>query len=444
MNLKPCWCGNQDLEEFSPDYSLCSKCGTLILNQGLTLDDIRVQDENHNLYGKEYWLSHQVKDLGHPTIHERSRQDIHERCLYWLRTLMSYKLPPAKILELGCGHGSFVALCQWAGFEATGLEISPWVVDLAAKTFDIPMLLGPIEDQRLEAESLDIIALYDVLEHLPDPLLTMGVAASLLKEDGFFIVQIPNYQENKTYTQMLEDRDSFLSLMIPEHTYLFSQRAITNFFKGLGFDFLYYEPQLFNYDMYFIASRQRLVKNTPEQIANQLMKTSCGRLILALMDQDDHLKAMAKDAKALQNSYLDALSNSERQQNLPVELTTSKEALLGELTSIQEQLRSSQEQLRQVESQLSQSQNQLADNLSQLRQLQSQLEIKESELYKSRTELERLSISLNQARLENQKYEQEKSEQIQQQLQIIQTEIDAVNSKIGAIKTSKFWRLKKL
>jgi 2-polyprenyl-3-methyl-5-hydroxy-6-metoxy-1,4-benzoquinol methylase len=456
MNSKFCWCGNQDLEEFSADYSLCSKCGTLILNQGLSLDDIRVQDEDHNLYGKEYWLSHQVQDFGYPTIYERSRQDTPERCLYWLRTLMSYKLPPGKTLELGCGHGSSVALCQWAGFEAKGLELSPWVVDFAKKSFDIPMLLGPIEDQSLEAGTLDAIVLYDVLEHLPDPFLTMSAAALLLKEDGFFIIQSPNYQENKSYAQILEDQDNFLSLMIPEHTYLFSRRAISKFFKDLGFNFLYYEPQLFEYDMYFIASRHSLVKNTHEQISHQLMKTPSGRLILALIDQDNLLKQVEQGFKDAQNNHQQSLQTIEEQQEFIDKLIIQKDKLTSELDQNQIQLGQSQEQLRQVESSCSQccaellqtqsdlnhSQSKLSESVFQLKQLQSQLKQAESQLCQSRSQLTQLSSKLNQAQLQNQNYEREQSQRIQQQLEDLQREIDAINSEIEVVKMSKFWGLK--
>ncbi|NEO94351.1 MAG: class I SAM-dependent methyltransferase, partial [Moorea sp. SIO3G5] len=120
-----CWCGNTELTEFSPDYFVCYQCGTLVSKTGLRTEQIRVQDDNHDFYGKEYWLSHQTEHYGFPDIRQRARQDLPERCLHWLRTLMAYKLPPAKVLELGCAHGGFVAMMGWAGFEAMGLELSP-------------------------------------------------------------------------------------------------------------------------------------------------------------------------------------------------------------------------------------------------------------------------------------------------------------------------------
>jgi 2-polyprenyl-3-methyl-5-hydroxy-6-metoxy-1,4-benzoquinol methylase len=207
---KTCWCGNDQLKKFSPEYLECSKCGTLVSSEGLGTEDIQVKNDDIDFYGKEYWFSHQTEHYGFPDIYQRARQDLVERCIYWLQTLLEYKLPPAAVLELGCSHGGSVALLHWAGFKTSGLEMSPWVVEFAHKTFNIPMLLGSIEDQQVEAESLDAIVLYDVLEHLPDPLGTLGYCASLLKADGILIVQMPSFKEDKPYLDMVKQNDSFV------------------------------------------------------------------------------------------------------------------------------------------------------------------------------------------------------------------------------------------
>ncbi|MCX5909757.1 MAG: class I SAM-dependent methyltransferase, partial [Deltaproteobacteria bacterium] len=108
---------------------------------------------------------------------------------------LKYKLPPGHTLELGSAHGAFVALLQWAGFQATGLEVDPWIVEFGQKTFQVPMLLGPIEKQTLPPHSLDIIFLFDVLEHLPDPEGTIRHCLPLLKNDGIFILQTQSFPE---------------------------------------------------------------------------------------------------------------------------------------------------------------------------------------------------------------------------------------------------------
>src|SRR5512136_2035132 len=159
-----CWCGNRELTPFTADYLRCPICETLVAAHAPASDITHVTDDDHQFYGREYWFSHQEKDLGFANIMTRARADLSERCLHWLRAMLKYKLPPAKVLELGSAHGGFVAMLRWAGFDATGLELSPWVVNFARRTFDAPMLLGPVEDQAIAQGSLDAIALMDVLE----------------------------------------------------------------------------------------------------------------------------------------------------------------------------------------------------------------------------------------------------------------------------------------
>ena len=148
---RACWCGSTDLRQFSDHYRVCVRCGTLVSTFDQGGDVSRVRDDDADLYGKDYWFGHQERDLGFGNIHQRARTDLTERCLHWLKTLLTYKLPPGRVLELGSAHGGFVAILRWAGFDATGLELSPSITAIARDLFQVPMLDGPIEDQDIEA-----------------------------------------------------------------------------------------------------------------------------------------------------------------------------------------------------------------------------------------------------------------------------------------------------
>lgn len=80
------------------------------------------------------------------------------------------------------------ALFRMAGYDASGLEFRPWVVDCARRTFDVPGLLGPLGDQGLEANGLDVIVLMDVLEHLPGPVGPLKRCVEMLKADGVLLI----------------------------------------------------------------------------------------------------------------------------------------------------------------------------------------------------------------------------------------------------------------
>ncbi|KTD41676.1 class I SAM-dependent methyltransferase [Legionella parisiensis] len=292
--MRTCWCGTTNkLNEFGPDYGFCPECQTLVSQSGLDDEALLVKDDETDFYGKKYWIDHQTQDLEQADIFTRSRGDLIERNLHWMETLLKYQSPPAKVLEIGCCHGSFVALMKQAGYTACGLELSPWVIEFGQHVFDIPILLGPVEQANLEPASFDVIALMDVLEHLPDPEQTMRHCLQLLKPGGCLIIQTPQFQENDVYEDLEATKSPFLQqLKHDEHLYLFSETSIQRLFSKLGANYIAFEPAIFaHYDMFLVVSRQPLNPHSQDEIQKSLLATASGRMTLALLDlRSDFLK----------------------------------------------------------------------------------------------------------------------------------------------------------
>jgi SAM-dependent methyltransferase len=285
-NIRACWCGNNEFKAFNPGYGECTACGTLVALASLTDEQLVVQDDETDFYGKQYWLGHQATDLGFPDIKARSRNDLTERNLHWLQVLMKYRLAPADVLEIGCAHGSFVALLRQVGYQAAGVEMSPWVVEFGRQTFAIPVQVGPVENLAIAPGSLDVIALMDVMEHLPDPVATMAHCLKLLKPDGILLIQTPQFREGMKYDELVASNSKFLDqLKADEHLYLFSKQSVTEFFHRLDANHIYFEPAIFqHYDMFFVVSRNPVTANEPGQIEAAMLSTPNGRLALALLD----------------------------------------------------------------------------------------------------------------------------------------------------------------
>jgi SAM-dependent methyltransferase len=343
------------LVEWSADYMRCPRCETLVRRERSAPDIARVVDDDSAFYGREYWFSHQEGELGCPTILQRTRADLPERCLHWLRTALRYKLPPARALELGSGPGGFVALLTWAGFDASGLELSPWVVEFVRDTFQVPMLLGPVEDQAIEPGSLDLIAAMDVLEHLPDPVGTMRHCLRLLKPDGVLLIQTPRYPEGGTHETMVADGDRFLDMLRPrDHLHLFSQRSIRQLFSCVGAEHIAFEPAMFaEYDMFAVVSRMRPTVRDAAEIDTALSGKATGRMVQALMDLDAQHSALGlrhAEAEADRAARLDAL---EAQGHQLGEAEAERKALRGEVDLLREHLDESErdraERLRVIE-----------------------------------------------------------------------------------------------
>lgn len=300
MSHRVCWCGSTDREDFSAEYVRCRACGTLVSRVGLSDAELKVADDESDFYGKKYWLEHQNHDLGFPNIYQRAKNDLTDRNLHWLKTLLKYKAPPAKVLELGCSHGSFVALLREAGYDASGMEMSPWVVDFAKKMFDIPMLVGPLEDVELERAGYDVIALMDVLEHLSSPKDTLTIALNILKPDGLIMVQMPEFPGVSTFEELQAAHPSFLGMLLPdEHIYLYSQSAARRLFHELGAEHLVFEKPFFpEHDMFFVVSRQP-IETISEEDAEKSIETPKGRFVQALLEQDKRIKSLNEHIKTI-------------------------------------------------------------------------------------------------------------------------------------------------
>lgn len=293
-----CWCGNRPLVPFSREYLRCPVCETLVTAQMPNPSFTKVNEDDQDFYRRDYWFLHQESDSGNSNISSRARADLPERDLYWLRTLLKYRQPPARSLELGCAHGGFVALMQWAGFEATGLELSAWVVDFARQTFGVPVLRGPLEEQVLATGSFDIIALMDVLEHLLDPVATMRLCLDLLTPGGFLLIQTPCYQEGKSYETILAEKNRILEkLKADEHLYLFSQSSIRRLFGQLDAPYLQFEPAIFAYyDMFMLVSRSPINPLPADTwMEATLSQPPTARLVQALLDLQDQIRQSDAD-----------------------------------------------------------------------------------------------------------------------------------------------------
>jgi 2-polyprenyl-3-methyl-5-hydroxy-6-metoxy-1,4-benzoquinol methylase len=320
---RACWCGNAQLLPFSPTYAQCQACATLVSLESPPDEKLLVKDDETDFYGKQYWLTHQTADLGFSDIQSRVRRDLAERNLHWLQTLLKYCTPPAKTLEVGCAHGSFVALMQQAGYRTSGVEMSPWVVAFGEKTFDIKVALGPIEDLAMPAGELDAIVLMDVLEHLPDPLKTLARCFELLKPDGLLLLQTPEFRPDVSYEQLVASKDRFLEMLIPdEHIYLFSRQSVTEFFQQLDAPYIRFEPAIFaHYDMYMAVSRAPLKVGTAADIEGALLGSAGGRIVLAMLDlRTRELNLVNK----LEESEKDRLDRAGQIENLTAMLKTSE------------------------------------------------------------------------------------------------------------------------
>lgn len=97
------------------------------------------------------------------------------------------------VLDVGCGDGAFLDLAREAGLGAVGVELNVKAAEECQRkgheVFTSPLseLAGDTRGPRY-----DLVTLFQVLEHVPDPAEFLSQAADLLRPGGFVAVAVPN------------------------------------------------------------------------------------------------------------------------------------------------------------------------------------------------------------------------------------------------------------
>jgi SAM-dependent methyltransferase len=98
-----------------------------------------------------------------------------------------------QVLDVGCGAGGMLAPLSRYG-QVAGIDTAPELVDFCrARGFERVSVASAYE---LPAEngSLDLITLFDTIEHVPDDLSALRECRRALASDGLLFVSVPAYQ----------------------------------------------------------------------------------------------------------------------------------------------------------------------------------------------------------------------------------------------------------
>lgn len=135
-------------------------------------------------------------------------------------------LPPGqKLLDVGCGDGSFLLAAQKSGWEVVGTEINP----------ELPRSAGLDVRERVEQLSdlspFDCITMWHTLEHMPDLGSMLSQLSTLLAPTGRLVIAVP---DNGSF-QARAFRRKWLHLDVPRHLYHFDAFSLSFCLRRAGF-----------------------------------------------------------------------------------------------------------------------------------------------------------------------------------------------------------------
>jgi SAM-dependent methyltransferase len=147
------------------------------------------------------------------------------------RTVRHLSLPTgsAKLLDVGCGNGAFLAMARELGWQVRGLEPDEASAQ-EAREAGLDVECASLLDAAME-ERFDVITMNHVLEHLHEPEAALRKAYSLLKPGGLLWLATPNLSSSG-HGVFAQD---WLHLDPPRHLVLFESEALKQLLRRVGF-----------------------------------------------------------------------------------------------------------------------------------------------------------------------------------------------------------------
>jgi SAM-dependent methyltransferase len=160
------------------------------------------------------------------------------------------KPPGRRVLDVGAAGGSFLAVARERGYEPRGCEPSAWMSAFAREHYALELHPGTIFDMPGPAGSVDLLTLWDVIEHTPDPRAVLERAHQLLVPGGVLAMSYPDYG---SLAARLMGRSWVFLLTV--HLYYFDPRTMGELVRRAGFSPLRFRPYLQTLEMGYVARR---------------------------------------------------------------------------------------------------------------------------------------------------------------------------------------------
>ncbi len=158
--------------------------------------------------------------------------------------------PPGsvRLLDVGCGTGWFLEMAKNEGFIVSGLEMGREIAEHTSRRLGIRIFTQTIQEIP-EQDKFDVITLFDLLEHVPDPKALLRAVREHLLPGGIALIFTPNL--DSVGLNILRERSSLV--MPAEHLFYFTPASLRRLIESVPLDVVEFQtkgtdiPDIFSY-----------------------------------------------------------------------------------------------------------------------------------------------------------------------------------------------------
>ncbi len=225
MTARACrTCGCEKYDHFARvsgfNLGRCRQCSLVQITDDLAAVDL-----------KAYYDSAFFENVYEWQKEGKGRKVAYEKFTYRLEEIEALRPDKGSILDVGCAYGFFLDVARSRGWCTEGVELGDHAVQYARGKLGLRVHHANVLDVRLPPQTFDVVTLWDVVEHLDDPISVLMHLRRSMKNNALLVFNTPDVDSYVRKVQGLRWRN----FIPPIHVTYFGQRAAAHLLRRTGF-----------------------------------------------------------------------------------------------------------------------------------------------------------------------------------------------------------------
>ena len=195
---------------------------------------------------------------------------------HYLRVLRRHRQRREALLEIGCGNGFFLEEALDQGYrQVTGVEPSRRAAEAASQSVRESIRVGAFREGLFGPESFDVVCLFQVMDHLANPVAVLTEVRALLRPGGLLLTI--QHDAEAFSARVLGERSPIIDI---EHTYLYTPETLSRLCGKTGFRPLATGAAWNRYSLDYFAHLLPLGASLRRGMARALSAVKIGKLAI--------------------------------------------------------------------------------------------------------------------------------------------------------------------